>query len=266
MPASARQPPGCAIIVGAGGQLGASLANELAAAGCDLGLCGLDGPALAALADRLRGRHAVDVRHEEVDVTRPDRLALFFSTCRARRPVDWVVVSAGVGGARADGGVMEDVATAERMVAVNLSGALTAIRLALDLFDGRRPGRIVVVASLAAYIGSAESPVYAATKAGLRAACLSLRPALAARGIGVTIANPGFLADRVADGAASWRPFAVPADVAARRIVEAAIRGRAEIAFPWQMAWLVRLLASLPVRLRERVYTRISGDPVARGP
>ncbi|MEO1223100.1 MAG: SDR family NAD(P)-dependent oxidoreductase [Pseudomonadota bacterium] len=264
MPGSRRRPPGRAIIVGAAGQLGAALAGELAASGCDLGLCGLDSAALSALADRLRGRHAVEIQHEEVDVTRPAALAAFFSAYGASRPVDWVVISAGVGGARSDDGVMEDVSTAERMVAVNLSSALTAIRQALGLFDGSRPGRIVVIASLAAYIGSPESPVYAATKAGLRAACLSLRPALAARHVDVTIANPGYLADRVADGAASWRPFAMPADVAARRIVRAAIRGRAEIAFPWQMALLVRLLASLPVRLRERLYARISGDPVAR--
>ncbi|MEM8588217.1 MAG: SDR family NAD(P)-dependent oxidoreductase [Pseudomonadota bacterium] len=264
MPADRRRPPGRAIIVGAAGQLGAALADELAASGCDLGLCGRDVPALAALTERLRGRYAVDIQHEEVDVTRPATLADFFSTYGASRPVDWVVVCAGIGGARANGGVMEDGATADRMVAVNLLGALTALRLALDLFDGARPGRIVVIASLAAYIGSPESPVYAATKAGLRAACLSLRPALAARDVGVTIANPGYLADRVADGAASWRPFAMPADVAARRIVKAAMRGRAEIAFPWQMALLVRLLARLPVRLRERLYTRISGDPVAR--
>ena len=245
--------------------MGAALADDLAASGCDLGLCGRDGQALAALAGRLRGRHAVDIQHEEGDVTRPATLADFFSAYGASRPVDWVVINAGIGGARALDGVMEDVATGERMVAVNLVGALTAIRLALDLFDGSRPGRIVVIASLAAYIGSPESPVYAATKAGLRAACLSLRPALAARDVGVTIANPGYLANRVADGAANWRPFAMPADVAAHRIFKAAIRGRAEIAFPWQMALLVRLLASLPVRLRERLYGRLSGDPLARG-
>ena len=234
--------------------------------GRNLWLCGLDGPALDQLAERLRANRDVIVTVASADVTQPETLGAFFASMKDGRPheeEDWVLINAGVGSARPPGQYLESVETTNDLVSVNLLGCLNAIRAAVTMLSRTKGGRIIVVSSLASLAGSPENPAYAATKAAVRIACLSMQPALAKLNIAFTLAHPGFLTERTQDGGANWRPFAISPEAAAEKIVKAALSGKSETAFPWQMAWFVKTMAMAPTGLRHRVYGRLSRDPEA---
>jgi short-subunit dehydrogenase len=59
----------------------------------------------------------------------------------------------------------------------------------------RRRGHIVFISSIAGKVSTAQTPLYSATKFGLRGASLGLRKDLARHGVGVTTVFPGFIRD-----------------------------------------------------------------------
>lgn len=266
LPSDQNRKPSRVGVVGASGQLGSALCERLAGLGCDLALCGIDGLEQDKLAERLREEWQISATASLADVTQPNSLAAFFASIDDPLPAkgaNWVVINAGIGSARPQGDYLESADTIDNLVSVNFLGCLNAIRASVSWLSRIDGGRIIVVSSLASLAGSPENPAYAATKAGIRVACLSMQPALAKRKIAFTLAHPGFLSERTQDGGSNWRPFAMSPDAAADRIVRAALGGRAETAFPWQMAWFVRAMAMVPAGLRQRIYGRVSGDPEA---
>jgi NAD(P)-dependent dehydrogenase (short-subunit alcohol dehydrogenase family) len=84
-----------------------------------------------------------------------------------------------------------DVATWDRHIGVNLSGAFYVTLESLDaLLDGQRP-HIVNVASVAARKGFSGNAAYCASKWGLRGFSEAIRLDLAPKGVRVTTVYPG---------------------------------------------------------------------------
>ena len=84
-------------------------------------------------------------------------------------PVDLLIANAGTSAGPAPDCPSEGVDLVARQIGVNLLGAINTIEPLLSAFCSRKRGRIVVVASIAAYRGLPDSPGYCASKAGLRA-------------------------------------------------------------------------------------------------
>ena len=74
----------------------------------------------------------------------------------------------------------EPAAITLRQIETNLLGAIHTIAPLVPRLCARRRGRIVAIASVAAYRGLPYSPGYCASKAGLRAYGEALRPRLSA--------------------------------------------------------------------------------------
>ena len=120
-----------------------------------------------------------------------EQLFVAFDAClrqRGDRPrLDILVNNAGIGSRQP----IEEVAPEdfERMIAINLRAPFFVMQQALPrLVDG---GRIVNISSTAARIAYAETPLYAATKAGLEALTLSTAKRLGSRRITVNAVAPG---------------------------------------------------------------------------
>ncbi len=120
-----------------------------------------------------------------------EQLFVAFDAClrqRGDRPrLDILVNNAGIGSRQP----LEAVAPEdfERMIAINLRAPFFVMQQALPrLVDG---GRIVNISSTAARIAYAETPLYAATKAGLEALTLSTAKRLGSRRITVNAVAPG---------------------------------------------------------------------------
>lgn len=221
-------------------------------------MCSLDGDGLEDLVGSLPPDARARTTTAIVDVRDAAAMAAWIEACGKAQPIDWVIVNAGLGGQVKTEEVIEPAPRSADVVSVNLLGALNVVHAALPQLRRGTDPRLVLISSLSAFIGFDKAPVYAATKAAVRILGLSLRPALLELGIGLTIACPGFLTQPMATGAGGWRPFSVDAETAAKKIVDAAEAGRAQISFPLGMAAVVRALSIMPIAMRERAYRRLS--------
>jgi NAD(P)-dependent dehydrogenase (short-subunit alcohol dehydrogenase family) len=138
-------------------------------------------------------------------------------------PVDLACLNAGVTTGERDIARIDDDAY-RRIVGVNVDGVVFGVRRLAQVMDG---GAIVVTASLAGLIGTAEDPLYALTKHAVVGFVRSVAPHLAERGIRVNMVNPGFVDTPMIDavGRAAFEeagfPLLRPEDVASAVLLAA---------------------------------------------
>lgn len=242
------------VITGASSGIGAALALRLAAPGRALALIARDTQRLDAIAAACRGRGAACMA-AALDVRDRDGLREFLGEAGRARPLDLVIANAGVLGGRPDDEPIEDGDSARAVLDVNLLAAVDTVYAALPALRRRERGAIVLVASLAAFMPLPDAPAYSASKAGLVAFGLALREAVAAEGIRVVVACPGFVATGMAARHVGPRPGEISADDAAARILAGLERNQALIGFPTGAYRLLRVRPMLPEFLR-RLMTR----------
>lgn len=239
-----------AAITGASGGIGAALAVACAAPGVALFLAGRDLVRLEAVAQRCRARGA-EVAVRAFDVTDRASALAWIDDADRRVPLDLVIANAGVTGGLGPHGEPEALDQVHHVLAVNLGGVVNTVVPAIDRMLLRGRGRLVLIGSLAGLRGLPSCPAYSASKAAVHAYGQALRGWLKPRGIGVTVVCPGYVATAMSSRVVGAKPFLMSADAAARRIVRAVSADRPMVAFPWLLAFGIRLLALLP-------------DPVAR--
>ncbi len=81
----------------------------------------------------------------------------------------------------------------DRILAVNLKGAVACARAAIKVMMRAKTGRIVFLSSVVGETGNAGQTAYAASKAGLLGAAKSLAREYASRNITVNAVTPGFI-------------------------------------------------------------------------
>lgn len=248
--------PRCVAISGASRGLGAALAERFAAPGVALRLVARGAEGLAATAARCAARGA-EVETAAIDVRDGEALAARMLAWDAARPFDCVVANAGISRGMAPDGAWEGAAGATAQAAVNLIGAMHLVEPVLPAFRDRRAGRVVLIASVAAYRGLPDAPGYAASKAGLRAYGEGLRAALAPRGVGVTVVLPGFFDSAMSARWQGPRPLSMRLDRAADITHRAVLRGARRCAFPLPLAALLRVLDALPAGLSDWAVRRM---------
>ena len=190
------------LVTGGGGGIGSATCHRFAAEGAKVAVVDRDVAAAGVVAGAI-GSAALAV---ECDIT--DRSAIDSAIARTEAelgPVDVLVNNAGWD-------LFKPFATTtpddwERVIAINLVGALHMHHAVLPGMVERGRGRIVNVASDAARVGSSGEGVYSACKGGLVAFSKTLAREHARHGITVNVVCPGptdtaLLAD-VVDGAAN---------------------------------------------------------------
>jgi short-subunit dehydrogenase len=239
------------LVTGASRGLGAAVARQAARPGLRLRLVARSAPALEAVAAACRDRGA-EAETAALDVRDAPALAARLLAWDDAAPFDAVLANAGVtGGTRPDGGP-EGWESADRVVGVNLLGAVNTVEPLISRLMDRRAGRIGLVASVAAFRGLPDSPAYCASKAGLWAYGESLRAYLAPHGVGVTTIAPGFFRSDMSARFSGMHPFELTLDQAAARVLRALERGQSRAIFPAVMGHGLRLLELLPAPLADR--------------
>lgn len=109
-----------------------------------------------------------------------------------------------------------------------------------------RMARIVLVASLAALTGLPGSPGYSASKAALRTYGEALRRLTEKEGLSVTVLCPGYIESDMSRRYQGAKPSLMTAETATFRMKNAIEAGRDEYAFPWHLAFGIRLLGLIP--------------------
>src|SRR3954471_20142758 len=153
--------------------------------------------AFAALGDRVAVTHhstepPEDLLSVKCDVGDPSSVADAVAACTEQHgPVEVLVVSAGI---TRDGLL---VRMSDRdwydVVDTNLTGAWSAARAVLPAMMKARHGRIVFLASVVGWSGSAGQANYAASKAGLVGLARSIAREYGGRGITANVVAPGLV-------------------------------------------------------------------------
>ncbi len=178
-----------ALITGATAGIGAEFARQLAARGDDLVIVARDAARLAATAAALQHEFGVMVEAIPADLLSVEGLATVNRRLADdRRPIDLLVNNAGYG---IRGNLDETSFDAEkRHLDIHVSVPLQLTQTALRGMLARGHGRIVIIASVAAFT---PRGTYSAAKAWAvmfaRGANLVYRP----RGVSVTAVCPGFV-------------------------------------------------------------------------
>lgn len=163
-------------------------------------------------------------------------------------PIDLAVLNAGVWEAMSSRNFSAD--KAGHSMAVNYLGVANGLEALLPAMRERGRGHIAMVASVAGYRGfSPLVAAYGPTKAAVINLAETLRNDLVARGIVVSVINPGYVETPMTGVNKFPMPFMITAEDAAQRIVRGLEKGRFEIAFPWQMVMLMKLGRVLPYPL-----------------
>jgi len=183
-----------ALVTGATGGIGASIARTLHGAGANLVISGTRQAALDSLLEELRER-AVAIPCNLSDAN--DVNTLIKSAEEASGPVDILINNAGM---TKDGLAMRmNDDDWESVLAVDLSAAFRLSRAALRAMLKARWGRIINITSVVGHTGNPGQANYAAAKAGLGGMTRSLAAETAARGVTVNCVAPGFIQTAMTD-------------------------------------------------------------------
>lgn len=227
------------VITGASAGIGRAIALEAAGRGWRLGLAGRRLEALQTLRggiDAVTAGRAPPAALLGIDVSDPSaampRLRGFLEELGE---VDVFVANAGINEfTRIGKGGFEG---SQRILQTNLVGTIATLETAAEHFIARGRGHLVGISSLASLMPIPTQGAYCASKAGLSSWLGAARIELARHGIAVTDVLPGFVVTDIMPHIERY-PFAVPAERAAREIVDAIERRKRRAivpGFPWRL-------------------------------
>jgi len=179
-----------ALITGASSGIGVELARIHARRGGDLVLVARRQDRLESLKAELESAHGVKVHVIVQDLTRADAAAQIHRELIARGvPIDYLINNAGFG----NGGFFhqQDWARNEAMIQVNVTALAALTREFVPELIARGGGRILNVASMAAFLPGPLQAIYYATKAFVVSFSEAIGNELAGTGVTVTALCPG---------------------------------------------------------------------------
>ena len=177
-----------ALITGASTGIGLELAEVLADAGFNLALLARNLDRLQVVSDELRAVHRIETRVLPIDLSVPGAAAKTFESLRDV-PISALVNNAGFGtyGPFAQ----SDLPSQSGIMQVNIVALVELTRLFVQPMLGRRAGRILNVASTAAFQPGPMVSVYYASKAFVFSFSYALSDELKDTGVTVTALCPG---------------------------------------------------------------------------
>ncbi len=177
------------MVTGGGGGIGGATCRRLAAEGARVAVLDvqLEPAEAVAAAIRADGGDAVALRCDIAERSEVD--AAVAATGAQLGPIDALVNNAGWDVFKPFLATTAD--DWQRLIAINLVGALNMLHAVLPGMVERRRGRVVTVSSDAARVGSSGEAVYAACKGGLVALSKTLAREHARHGITVNVVCPG---------------------------------------------------------------------------
>ncbi len=188
MTSSATPADTSALITGATAGIGAEMARQLAEQGHNVILVARDAARLQARAAELQDRYGIRAEVLAADLAEDAGVAAVVARLAdPARPVEILVNNAGFGLLQSF--AENDVADEKRHLKLHVETAMELTHAALQGMLERRSGRIINVASVAAFL---PRETYSAAKAWLVSFSRWANIAYAARGVNVTAVCPGF--------------------------------------------------------------------------
>jgi len=244
------------MITGASSGIGRGLTLELARRGAAIGLVARRSELLAEIVTEIEAANGkalalvVDVNDAEALRREADRLR------RELGPIDVLIANAGI--ATVDHAVDLHPAQVANVIKVNVLGAVNSVAAVLPEMVARGEGQLVAISSLSAYRGLPKSAAYCASKAALSSFFECVRIDIQNSGVDVTIIHPGFIKTPLTAGRHSKMPFLMELDEAVKKMIRAIEKRKKTVAFPWQLASIVRLGMVMPNFMYDRIAAKNS--------
>lgn len=240
-------------IVGASTGIGRELALRLARAGARVVISSRSASALAELSAEHSGLAALPL-----DVSDQEAVGQAYRQLVSEYGMpDLVVLNAGIWQPL----FVRDyrASAAVTSMSVNYFGIAFALEAVLPDMRARGRGHVALTASVAGYIGLPKAAAYAPSKAAVISLAEVLKSELEGTGVTVSLINPGFVKTPMADVNDFPMPFIISSERAAAIIEDGLRAGRFEIAFPWQLVAMFKILKLLPYPLMFWVVRRMTG-------
>jgi hypothetical protein len=236
------------VITGASAGIGRELALVFAEHGYDLVVVARSRDKLEALGEEVVSGYARRVHIVAMDLAEPGAAARLHEEVRALGwPVDVLVNNAGVAVVRAF--LEADAAALSKMISLNVSALSELIRCFAPDMVARGSGRVLNIASAAAFQPTPMLCAYAATKAFVLSLTEGLSQELSGTGVTITALCPGFVATDLVKNAseAMGTPDMVPTFLlldpveVAREGYEACMKGEVIRVSGWSYQLMVQL-------------------------
>ncbi|WP_327124729.1 3-hydroxybutyrate dehydrogenase [Nitrincola sp. A-D6] len=181
-----------ALITGSTSGIGLAIAHQLAVAGTDVVLHGLESQQEGdKLATSFHSQHGVEAIYVQADISDPDNIAAMMSQIATQvGPVTILVNNAGI----QHTAPLEDFPPQkwDQILAVNLSAAFHTTRLAIPAMQAQGWGRIINISSVHGLVASVHKSAYCAAKHGLIGMTKVTALELATKGITANCICPGW--------------------------------------------------------------------------
>ncbi|MFC4255497.1 3-oxoacyl-[acyl-carrier-protein] reductase [Altererythrobacter xixiisoli] len=181
-----------ALVTGASGGIGSSIARSLARQGARLALSGSNSAKLRAFRDELNaefGHDHVEITCNLSDTTQVEELIP--ATLDTLGKIDILVNNAGITRDNLAMRMKDDEWS--QVIAINLESTFRIMRAAAKPMMKARFGRIITITSVVGATGNPGQVNYAAAKAGLVGMTKSYAQEVASRGITANCVAPGFI-------------------------------------------------------------------------
>jgi len=250
-----------AVVTGAGSGIGRATARLLASEGARVTVADLRVDAAEAVVAEITAAGGT-ARAQAVDVSDAGAVAAMISdTVAAYGGLDVLHNNAAAldQNGRDQDVVTMDLDTWQRVLDVNLTGALLGCRFAIPAMLERGGGAIVNTASAAAYYGGTSLLAYSTSKAGLVALTRNVATAYGERGLRCNAVAPGVVVAREAQEALGG-----PMGERLRRYTTSHLTGR--LGYPEEIAAAVAFLASDDASFITGETLRVDGGFTAHTP
>lgn len=226
-------------ITGGTSGIGLSLCKLYLQEGHEVGICGRS---LEKLPQGFPERYP-SLKCYQLDVLDRDHLKRAVADF-SQGKLDILIANAGISGKKSSS--MVDFERGREIFSVNILGVFNAIDVAMSEFITQRKGQIVLMSSVAGFIGLPWAPAYSASKAAVLKMGESFSVSLKDFGITVTTIAPGFIDSPLTRRNKYKMPFLLSAEDGALKIKKA-IDGKDElVVFPWQMKLIIGILDKIP--------------------
>lgn len=179
-----------ALITGASSGIGLAFAKSIAADKIDLVLVARNEIKLNELASELKKEYGISVKVITADLSKMNELQNIYNTCKAEKiKIDFLINNAGVG----DFGffIERNWDMQEQMIDLNIKSLTKMCKLFIPDMVARKAGKILNVASTAAFQPGPLMAVYYATKSYVLFFSEALHNELQDTGVSVTCLCPG---------------------------------------------------------------------------
>jgi uncharacterized protein len=249
---------GTALITGASSGIGAELAKLCAGGGYDLVLVARQRAALEELASTLSRTHGIATRVLVADLADAGAARVVFESAGA---VDILINNAGFGlrGAYSE----TDWEAEARMIQVNVTALAHLTKLYLPGMIARRAGRILNVASTAAFVPGPFMAMYYATKAFVFSFSLAIANELRGTGVTLTALCPGATRTNFFEAAGTsdsnlLKGSSMSAAEVAREGYDAMMAGKPEIIAGRRNRWMIWGVRLAPRRMLANFARRLN--------